>query len=139
MSSQGFAGDLTLAEDAPPLRAALGGPRTRAGAGRPRAAAGVAGEPAGAAGAGVAMAYVHGHGAVAADLAADSDGDVAAIAEHAIGDAHGIAIAGNAVALFGDDRHAPDAVIARHGDAGAGAERERRGDERRGAKAHAVS
>src|SRR5271169_2880721 len=121
----------TLAE----LRAPLGGPGAGAGAGLPGALAGIGQKPAGACRPRLAVAHDHGDRAVGGNLAADIDRHVAAIGENAVGNAQGIAIARDAVALLGDDRHAPQAVIARHGIARRCSESEARSSERAGNQA----
>src|ERR1700722_19172187 len=94
---------------------AFGGPRAGAFAAAPVAFAEIARQAATAAGALAAGADDHGDGAGRLDLAVDGDcGDAAGVGERAVLDADRIAIAAVAIALFGDDRHAPQAVISRH-------------------------
>ena len=62
-----------------------------------------------------AGAHDHGDGAGRLNLAVDRDGgDAAGIGERAVLDADRVAIAAIAIALFGDDRNAPQAIISRH-------------------------
>jgi len=69
-----------------------------------------------------ACADRHGNGAGLRDLAGDGEGVAAGIGEYAVRNADRIAVAAVAIALFGDDRDAPQAVIARRckGRGGAG-------------------
>src|ERR1044072_4082750 len=95
--------------------AALGFPNPRAGTAAPGTRAACAAETAFADRAFVAGTDVDDHGAVLADLAGDVDGRGAGIAETAVGDAHGIAIGGIALAALGYDDDAPKPVVARAG------------------------
>src|SRR5580698_4756568 len=95
--------------------AAFGGPGAGAFAAGPVAFAEVARQTAGAGGALAAGAHDHRDGAGRLDLAIDGDrSDAAGIGERAVLDADRIAITAVAVALFGDDGDAPQAVISRH-------------------------
>jgi hypothetical protein len=97
-------------------------PCARAGAARPKSVAHVAGQPARAARARTAVAHGHRNKAGWRHLAGDGEGGVAGIGEQAVRDADRIAVAGIAVALLGNDRDAPNAVITRHRHARCGGE-----------------
>src|SRR5277367_254049 len=118
--------------------APLGAPRPGARRGAPRTSAGIGDKPAETGGARVAMAHHDGDRTVGRDPTADIDGDVAAVGENAVDDAHGIAIARDAVALVRDNRYAPQAVIARHGKARRRGECDGRSGERTGDQTGAV-
>ena len=92
--------------------APLRGFRARAGRAAPRAAE-AAGQAPGGCRAGIAVAQRDPNSAVRRDPPGDVDREVAAVGEHAVSDAHGITVAGDAVAPRGEDRHAPDAIVAR--------------------------
>ena len=95
--------------------AALRRPRARAGAALPMAAAAVAGKAPGPGRALVAGADGHDDGAGRRDFAADREQVRAAVRQEALRDTDRVTIAAVAVALLGDDGHAPNAVVARHG------------------------
>ena len=112
--------------------------RGRAGRRPPRAGAGFGGEPAEARGPRVAVAQNHRHEAVASDAAGDVNRNVAAIDQNAVGDAHRIAIARDAVAFGRHDGDAPQAVVTRHRKTCRRRKGERTGKERGGAHADPV-
>src|SRR5690349_3134913 len=106
------------------LRAALGRPGAGAGAAAPVAFAGRGAEAAGAGGVLVAVADLDRHRAVAADLAGDVERGVARVLQALALDRDRITIGAIAIALLGDDHHAPLAIEI------AGRLHGRRGDEK---------
>ena len=99
----------------PALTAALCRPRAGARNAAPRAPTNRTGKAAGAGRARVAMAHGDGDSTVRRDLAANADQEIASVNQDTVGDPDRITVARYAIALFGDDRHAPYAVIARRG------------------------